>query len=359
MGATPNSDNPKREKAFLVGVPSNLPQQLRDEFEKRYKQGRSRALMRDFRLYWSNYFGTDPPADQTIWDLLKGKRDTCEYWFIDGLCQLLLDCSFDEWRNQYQRDQSESYVRDGIAEQVGALISGSQFNPFGITGRITKATDFFDREELLRLVFEELTKGCNLSLVGEPQIGKSSILWMVYLLGAERLKPSPDGIIYLDLQIIHDENAFFEELCYETGVPTERKNSLVRELRGRRYILCLDEMEVLTDEECFPPRVRSKLRGLSDGANAPFKLVTASRSPLAQLFPDSPKMRSPLDIPPTNVLPFSPEVAENFLKHRLKGTGITFTSTEIDNLLEQTSCHPAKLQGAAAELCNRYWELNR
>jgi hypothetical protein len=359
MGATPNSDNPKRNQAFLVGLPSNLPQQLRDEFEKRYKQGRKRAFMRQFQLDWSNHFGNDPPADQTVWDLLKGKRDNCEYWFIDGLCQLLLGCSFNEWGNQYQPDQSESYVRDEIAEQVGERISGSEFNPFGITGRITKAADFFDREELLRLVFEELTKGCNLSLVGEPQIGKSSILWMVYQWGAERLKPPPDGIIYLDLQTIHDENAFFEELCYETGVPTERKNSLARELRGRRYILCLDEMEVLTDEECFPPRVRSKLRGLSDGADAPFKLVTASRSSLAQLFPDSPKMRSPLDIPPTNVLPFSREVAENFLKDRLNGTGITFTPAEIDDLLEQSGCYPAKLQRAAADLFNRYWELNR
>jgi hypothetical protein len=353
MGATPNSHNQKRDKAFLVGVPSNLPQQLRDEFEKRYRQGRIRALMGQFQLDWSNYFGSDPPADQTVWDLLKGKRDRCEYWFIDGLCQLLLDCSFDEWRNQYQPDQSESYVRDEIAEQVGARISGSEFNPFGITGRITKPVDFFDREELLRLVFEELAKGCNLSLVGEPQIGKSSILGMVYLWGSERLKPPPDGLIYLDLQTIHDENAFFEELCYETGVPTERKNSLVRELRGRRYILCLDEMEVLTDEECFPPRVRSKLRGLSDGADAPFKLVTASRSPLAQLFPDSPKMRSPLDIPPTNVLPFSREVAANFLKHRLKDTGITFTPTDIDNLINHSGGHPATLQRIAADLYRR------
>ncbi len=68
MGATPNSHNQKRDKAFLVGVPSNLPQQLRDEFEKRYRQGRIRALMGQFQLDWSNYFGSDPPADQTVWD---------------------------------------------------------------------------------------------------------------------------------------------------------------------------------------------------------------------------------------------------------------------------------------------------
>ncbi len=74
MGAEPNSDNQKRDKAFLVGVPSNLPQQLRDEFEKRYKQGRKRAFMRQFQLDWSNHFGSDPPGLHNLEEMCK------DYW---------------------------------------------------------------------------------------------------------------------------------------------------------------------------------------------------------------------------------------------------------------------------------------
>ncbi|MEC4818246.1 MAG: effector-associated domain EAD1-containing protein [Scytonema sp. PMC 1069.18] len=40
-------------------------------------------------------------------------------------------------------------------------------NPFGCRGRITDPKKFFNREELLRQVFEELRKGSSISLVGE------------------------------------------------------------------------------------------------------------------------------------------------------------------------------------------------
>ena len=38
----------------------------------------------------------------------------------------------------------------------------AETNPFGAVGRIEDPEQFFDREELLRQVFEELDKGCNL-----------------------------------------------------------------------------------------------------------------------------------------------------------------------------------------------------
>lgn len=49
-------------------------------------------------------------------------------------------------------------------------------NPFGRVGRIDNPDEFFDREHLLERIFFELARGINLSLVGEAQIGKSSIL---------------------------------------------------------------------------------------------------------------------------------------------------------------------------------------
>jgi hypothetical protein len=220
-------------------------------------------------------------------------------------------------------------------------------NPFGTTGRITDPDRFFGREELLRQIFEELDKGVNLSLVGKSQVGKSSLLSMVCALGSERTDLPPEAFAYLSLEWVDDEDDFYEAL----SVKTCRGYKLTRALRGKRHILCLDEMEKMTWDG-FTVRVRSQLRGLADGPAAPLRLVIASRSPLAHLFPDSPELDSPLAgiCHQLDVGPFPPDAARAFLIHRLQGTGVTFTESEITTLITQTSGHPANLQRASAEL---------
>jgi hypothetical protein len=228
-------------------------------------------------------------------------------------------------------------------------------NPFGKVGRITDPADFFGREELLRQIFEELDKGSNRSIVGASQVGKSSLLSMVCALGPDRLKLPPSAFVYLDMQGIHDENDFFEALCDALGIPTCRGSRLVRALRGKRYVVCLDEVEKMTKDR-FTGDERGELRGLADGTDAPLKLLIASRLPLDRLFPDSMGKTSPLAniCPQIEVLPFAPEVARTFILQRLKGTGIVFTSVEIDGLVAQSNGVPAHLQQAAAELFDRY-----
>ena len=229
--------------------------------------------------------------------------------------------------------------------------SGGGGNPFGDTGRITNPECFFDREELLRQVFEELGKGANLSLVGPSQVGKSSLLSMVCALGPERMGLPPEAFAYLNLEWVENEDEFYQALCDALGIETCRGFSLTRALRGKRYVLCLDEIEKMAWDG-FTVRVRSQLRGLADGPAAPLRLVIASRSPLAHLFPDSPELDSPLAgiCHPLDVGPFPPDIARAFLAERLQGTGVTFTEREISELLAETGGHPAKLQHAAAEL---------
>jgi len=226
-------------------------------------------------------------------------------------------------------------------------------NPFGDTGRITDPDRFFGREELLRQIFEELGKGVNLSLVGESQVGKSSLLSMVCTLGPGRMGLPPETFAYLSLEWVDNEEDFYEALCDALGIETCRGYQLTRALRDKRYVLCLDEMEKMTWDG-FTVHVRSQLRGLADGPAAPFKLVIASRSPLANLFPDSTELTSPLAgiCRQLNVRPFPPDIARTFLAHRLRGTDVTFTKSEINTLLAETGGHPAKLQRAAADLYN-------
>ncbi len=227
-------------------------------------------------------------------------------------------------------------------------------NPFGVKGRITDPDRFFGREELLRQIFEELNKGTNLSLVGESQVGKSSLLSMVCALGPERINLPPEAFAYLNLEWVDAEDDFYEALCDALGIETCRGYQLTRVLRGKRHVLCLDEMEKMAWDG-FTVRVRSQLRGLaSDGITSPLRLVIASRSPLAHLFPDSPELTSPLDgiCHQLDVGPFPADVARALLAHYLQRTGVTFTESEIVTLITQTGGHPAKLQHAAAELYN-------
>jgi hypothetical protein len=226
-------------------------------------------------------------------------------------------------------------------------------NPFGYRGRITDAAHFFDREELLRQIFEELGKGVNLSLVGPSQVGKSSVLAMVCAQGPGQLDLPASAFVYLSLEQVDDEDDFYEALCLELGIPVSRGGKLARALRGKRYILCLDEMERMTwDEFGFTVRVRTHLRGLADGMDAPLKLVTASRSSLRELFPDAPGMTSPLAgiCRQLDVGPFAPDVARDFIAARLTGTGVNFTAGEVAALLRESERHPAKLQALAADL---------
>ncbi len=224
-------------------------------------------------------------------------------------------------------------------------------NPFGDAGRIADPARFFDRQDLMRQIFEELSKGVNLSLVGSSQSGKSSLLSMVCTLGPQRLGLPPEVFAYLSLQIAHDEGDFFEAVCSELQIAPCRGNKLYRALRGRRCVLCLDEAEVINSES-FSLNTRRELRGLADGPDAPLKLVIASRRELARLFPDSPELDSPLAgiCHQLDVGAFPPEVARAFLAERLRGTGVTFGEDEIAELIARSGGNPGLLQRAAAEL---------
>jgi hypothetical protein len=112
----------------------------------------------------------------------------------------------------------------------------------------------------------------------------------------------------------------------------------------------------MADTRHFTGEERTELRGFADGADSPLMLVIASRLPLSNVFPDSPGMTSPLAgiCAPVDVPPFTPEVARRFIQSRLQGTEVTFTDSEIDDLVAHTGGHPGRLQWAAADLYMRH-----
>ena len=81
-------------------------------------------------------------------------------------------------------------------------------NPFGDRGCIRNPARFFDRVELLRRIFEELGKGSSLSLVGETQIGKSSLLALICHQGPESLQLSPEHSVCLTCRALAMKTSF-------------------------------------------------------------------------------------------------------------------------------------------------------
>lgn len=118
-----------------VNVCPDLQKMLLTEFEKRYKKpGRSRARTGELLVNWQNRIDPErSPSDQAVLNLLKGKQKTCELWLVDGLCRLLLGCSYTEWGNQFAIEQYDHTL-------VKIHTSNPNFDFVGVEGAIASAS---------------------------------------------------------------------------------------------------------------------------------------------------------------------------------------------------------------------------
>lgn len=352
-----NSPHPK----LLIDTKLRFLEQLTQQDQ--YPGKLSKAQIKEALKRMEDYLGI--LADNRLKD--RGSEDwrfTLTLWTNKLTTNLQ---KFDqEWESRQPEKSKQQFAalnwEHDIKQRLTQLFTISQVmpNPFGDMGCITNSSRFFDREELLRQIFEELSKGVNLSLVGESQIGKSSILHRILTHGREWICNGSNlhetKYAYLNLQWVDNEDEFYEALCEEAlKIPLCRGFQLTRALSGKRYVLCLDEIEKMTWDG-FSKRLRSQLRGLADGGYAPLKLVIASRTPLNHLFPDSPELDSPLAgiCRQLDVKPFSEQVVRAFIAQRLQGTGVIFSEEEIQELWRQSGGHPARLQVAASNLYVRH-----
>lgn len=219
-------------------------------------------------------------------------------------------------------------------------------NPFGRTGRLNGPPEYLVRQPFTDQVVDELSKGQSLSIVGDSQTGKSSLLWYLTRHATALLDRRAADCVYLDMQLLSDENDFFDALCDELGVPAARGFRLGRALRGRNVLLCLDEVEKMTWDG-FTIDLRGQLRGLADGPDTPLTLVIASRSPLARLFPDAPGLTSPLAnlCHPIEMQPFTLAETRALVDAYLHGRGQTLAPEAIEAAWRGSSGSPAWLQG--------------
>ncbi|MBP7999869.1 MAG: serine protease [Chloroflexi bacterium] len=251
-------------------------------------------------------------------------------------------------------------LRDLVLAVPGEIVQGflpgnkpvRRENPFGIRGRINDPTRFFGRQRELREIHNELRKHSSISLVGPSQIGKSSLLYTLYQTASTWLSDTTS--VFLDLQTILDEADFCSEILTRLGEAGDTLRQLKNTLRGRNLLLILDEVERLAEPD-FNPRLHDLLRALAQEPH--FALCLASQRPLVNVFP----ARTTNGLSPFHNIfvektlgPFTEPEARTFLSQRLLETPVQFTPTEIDDLLQQSQCHPAQLQRLAKLLFDRY-----
>jgi hypothetical protein len=224
-------------------------------------------------------------------------------------------------------------------------------NPFGDRGRIENPARYFARQPLTHNVFDELRKRQSISLVGDSQSGKSSLLWYVTNVGAQQVNDPRGDFAYLDLQLVRSEEQFFDLFFEKLGIAACPLYRLERVLGGRHVYLCLDEMEKMAWQG-FTQEIRSELRGLADGPGAPLTLVIASRQPLSRIFPDTPDMTSPLAglCSQLSFQPFTLQEAIGLARFRLDGSGFSLPDALVEKAWRESRGQVAELQRALHDL---------
>jgi ABC-type branched-chain amino acid transport systems, ATPase component len=360
------NDNNKRENAHPITVSPELYQQLRQAFDDKYKPGTRRNIQQFLHDWREKIPNITYPERQTVDNFLKEHKPR-ECWLIDGFCQLLLGKTIDQI-NEHQKQLPivEITIETAILEPVIPPNPGFINNPFQpLNGFVDESHLFFGRIQEIQKIFDTLNSGSSVAIIGERQIGKSSLLMEISRQAQTQLF-QPRKPIYLNLQNIHDDQDFYQALCDHAEIELSQGYRLTRNIQNHRLLLMLDEVEKMT-WNCFTNNMRGQLRSLAEGSNAPLRLVVAGCTCLDQLVPDSQgiPMTSPFTgiCSPCNLEKWDEQTIRNFIKSRLNSPllkpeyqTITFTEDEINELINNSKGHPQKLMALSYQTFNRYLE---
>ncbi|WP_293350119.1 MULTISPECIES: ATP-binding protein [unclassified Microcoleus] len=239
---------------------------------------------------------------------------------------------------------------DSVKNPVSSIAvdDSDRNNPFiPQHGKIDDPRFFFGREREMRRVFETLNSGSSVAIIGERAIGKSSLLQAIYREAPTQLR-YPRKPIYIDLQIVCNENDFHADLCYQAGIPKANGFDLSRALESNPLLLLLDEVENMTWDGFTNP-IRSFLRGSTEGSNPPLRLVVAAETSLDILFPGK-NMTSPFKGHEETLKQWDDQISREFIASRLQADWLTpvdkpvnFTEAEIAGLIAESGGYPQKL----------------
>lgn len=248
-------------------------------------------------------------------------------------------------------------TEEKLIEALGAELTEPMVmspNPFvPLSGRVDADELFFDRDQEVRRIFELIEAGSSVAVIGERGVGKSSVVHAVFRHAESELEGRRVPV-FLDLQQVQDEDDFYSALCEKAGVPTCKGYQLSRVLQNKRLLLILDEVEMM-GWEGFTRAVRSQLRGLAEGTDAPLRLIVAGRTPLDRLFEEDLEAGSTSPLAgictQVEIRPWQDAEAHSFIQARLKDTSVRFSVPDQRELVRQSGGNPHRLMQA----CNEHY----
>ncbi|CAG0991819.1 hypothetical protein METP3_02699 [Methanosarcinales archaeon] len=229
-------------------------------------------------------------------------------------------------------------------------------NPFSNRNMITNPNEFFGRKNELMTIFSRLENLQSCDVYGERKIGKSSLLYYIFMKAQDRL--GADYVVaYIDMQAAeyHNVGDFLRNSLNELGANSKgiisskslNQNLIafsesIKEMKKKKKpILLIDEFEVLTKKQEFNDDVFDALRSL--GNNGHIAYVIASLNSLKTLC-EKGKFTSPFYniFSEVKLGKFTPEETTEFLSTISESFG--FNEKEIGLIYEIANHHPIHLQ---------------
>jgi hypothetical protein len=148
-------------------------------------------------------------------------------------------------------------------------------------------------------------------------------------------------------------------ICESTNINPVSGSKLSRALRGKQYILCIDEVRFLANPSFFTGRAINQLSGLSDGPDEPFILIVSSREPLEVVFPEKlPQCNSVFQYTSTfsslflsvNIDAFTKKNLEDFISKKMYGLDVDFNESHLEEIWNVSNGNPRKIQEVARRI---------
>ena len=214
-------------------------------------------------------------------------------------------------------------------------------NPFGAMLPILEPPRFIGRADELTKLRKLLHCGW-VALMGAPKVGKTSLLHQL-----THTSPGYGEILGpIDLKGIEDIEDLYEHLANALGLARAGWRPIREALRTRKLLLILDEIDCGPDRGLDNEHL-GRLRSVVSH-NPSFRVVTASRRPVKEVFPDigtgSPEYNY---LQPLWLGELTEQEARLLLAHPWAPRARRFDEDTVMELLELARRHPFLLQRAA------------